>query len=920
MPEWREDVRARLSSLRLSPTRETEIVDELSQHLDDRYGELVAGGASAEEATRLTLGEFRSDNILARYMAPLRQAHMSASITPGSPARHLLGDLSQDFRYAARTFQKQPAFAGTVVLMLALGIGANTAIFTLVNAVMLRSLPVPAPEQLVAVGDPSRPTALWEGAPMVEVLSYPMYRRLRERNRVFTDLLASGKTGRLEMTAADGAPELVRGRLVSANYFDVLQVRPTIGRAFRPDEDRAIASRVVVISEEFWKTHFGRYSGILGQPIRLNGSPFTIVGVTPPGFTGEVIGSPTDVWIPLTMQAQVQGQRRLERADSNWLLGLGRLAPGVSLAQARAELVVLAQQALVEFTGAGVSEEKLRDIRGQIIPVEPGGEGFSWVRRNLSSLLFTLMAVVGLVLLIACSNVANVLLARAASRQKEISVRLALGASRSRLIRQLLTEGAVLAGLGGVAGLLIAGWGSRLLSQLVARGGPNPVPFDVDVRPDLVVLAFAAGVSALTAMLFGLVPAMRATRIEPTAALKDLGRGVTRSGRSLTKLLVVAQLALSVPLLMAAGLFVRSLLHLESADVGYARDTLVLLKVDMANRGNLSMAEQLLRARSLAERLQSQPGIRGVTLSENGLFSGTDSTTQSLQIDGFDSSRLEDRTASFDQVGPDYFRTLGTPLLAGREFDERDTAATPSVAVINETMATAYFGSRSPLGKHIQNGGDRYIIVGVVKDSRQRALKGETERRFYLALLQNKDPVAAWNFEIRTAADSASVIPALRREVQTFDPNLRISALEPVRILMSQSINSDRTVAGLSGLFGALAVLLAVAGLYGVTSYTMSRRTGEIGLRMALGADRVHVIRMVLREALMLVAAGLALGLPAGLVGSRMIAANLSDISPNDPLVVAAALLVMVFAGFCAGAVPAIRASQIDPVKAIQQE
>ena len=825
MPDWRHDVRARLSSLRLSATREAEIVDELAQHLDDRFRELLAGGASEEEATRLALAEFRKGNLLARYMAPLRQAQTPASITPGAPTTRLVGDLWQDLRYTIRTFQKQPGFASAVVLMLALGIGANTAIFTLINAVMFQSLPVPAPERLVAVGDPSRPTALWEGGPMIDVLSYPMYRRLRDHNKVFSGLLASGKTGRLEMTADNSSPELVRGRLVSSNYFDVLQVRPILGRPFASDEDRTNASPVVVISQEFWKTRFGARSEILGQSIGLNGSSFTIVGVASPGFSGEVVGSPTDVWIPLTMQGRVQGRERLERADSNWLLGLGRLAPGISLPQARAELVVLAQQALVEFTAAGTSEEKLREIRGQMVPVEPGGRGFSWVRSNLSSLLFTLMAVVALVLLIACANVGNLLLARATSRQKEISVRLALGASRLRLVRQLLTESAVLASLGGLTGLLIAGWGSRILSGLVARGGPNPVPFDVDVRPDLVVLAFAAGAAALTALLFGVVPALRATRVELAPLLKDSARGVTQGRWSLARGLVVGQLALSVPLLLVAGLFVRSLINLERVDVGYARDSVVLLKADMANGRNLTVAEQLLRARELAERLQSLPGIRGVTMSENGLFSGTNSRTEGLHVEGFESPRLEDRTASFDQVGPGYFRILGTPLLAGREFDERDTTDGPPVVVINETLARANFGTRNPLGKYLQNGGDRYTIVGVVKDNRQQTLKGRTERRFFLALLQNKDPLAAWNFEIRTTVDAASVIPVLRREVQTFDPNLRVSELEPVRTLMAQTISNDRTVAQLSGFFGALAVLLAVAGLYGVTSYTMSRRT-----------------------------------------------------------------------------------------------
>jgi predicted permease len=387
-----------------------------------------------------------------------------------------------------------------IVVSLALGIGANTAIFTLIDAVMLRALPVRAPTELVAVGDPSRPTALWEGAPMVDVLSYPLYQRLRDRNRVFTGLLASGKAGRLGMSVGDGAPEVVRGRLVSGNYFDVLGVSPLMGRTFSAEEDRAPgASPVIVISDSFWQTRFARDPTMLGRTVRLNESPFTVIGVGPRRFTGEVAGGPIDIWIPLSMQAQVNpGQGRLDRVDSNWLLGLGRRQRGVSLERARAEITLLAQEALIDFAGGGQSAEKAREIRALKIPVQPGGKGFSWVRKNVSPLLFTLMAVVGLVLIIACANVANLLLARGMNRQREFSVRLAVGAGRARLIRQLLTEGAVLAVIGAAAGLMMARWGSSLLSRLVSHGGPNPIPFDVDVQPNLTILVFTAAVSVLT--------------------------------------------------------------------------------------------------------------------------------------------------------------------------------------------------------------------------------------------------------------------------------------------------------------------------------------------------------------------------------------------------------------------------------------
>jgi predicted permease len=902
------DILFRLRALVRRSAVEQELDEELRAHLELETEKHVAAGMSRSEAVRrarLALGGLEQVKEQCRDVRGTRW----------------IDELARDLRYALRVLRRSPGFTTMAVVSLALGIGANTAIFTLIDAVMLRSLPVRSPDELVAVGDPSRPTAHWEGAPMVDVLSYPLYQRLRDRNRVFTGLLASGKAGRVEMSVGDGAPEVVRGRLVSGNYFDVLGVSPVVGRTFSAEEDRAPgASPVLVISDDFWETRFVRDPGILGRTVRLNGSlPFTVIGVGPRDFTGEVVGSPTDIWIPLTMQAQVNpGQARLDRIDSNWLLGLGRLAPGVSLERARAELTLLAQQALADFEGADLSADKAREIRTRKLPVQPGGKGFSWVRKNVSPLLFTLMAVVGLVLVIACANVANLLLARAMSRQKEISVRLAVGASRGRLIRQLLTEGAVLAVMGGAAGLMLAGWGSRLVSRLAARGGPNPIPFDVDVQPHLAVLAFTAAVSVLTTMLFALVPAVRSTRVELSPALKENARGPERSGWSWGRLLVIGQLALSVPLLITAGLFVRSLANLEALDVGYSRDNLVLVKADMAGSGSATTTQRLSRARGLIERLRSVPGVLGVTVSENGLFSGTDSQG-GLQIEGFQTSRREDTSSSFDQVGPRYFQVLGIPLLAGREFDERDTTGAPLVAVINETMATFYFGKRSPLGKSIQNGGDRYIIVGVVKDNKQRDLKGKTERRFYISLLQTEDLIAAFNFAIRTRADSASMISTIRRELRGFDGNLKVSSIESVRVLMSQTLSGERSIAQLSALFGLLALFLAAAGLYGVTSYATSRRTNEIGLRMALGADRGDVIRMVLREALMLMAAGFVIGLPAALAATRLTAATLVGVSAGDPAIVGGAILVMLIVGVCAGLLPAVRASRVDPVTALRQ-
>jgi predicted permease len=831
-------------------------------------------------------------------------------------------ELAHDVGYAIRLLRRSPGFTTMAVASLALGIGANTAIFTLLNAVMVRPLPVRSPDELVTVGDPSRPTALREGGPMLDVLSHPLYERLRDHNRVFTGLLAAGRAGRIEMTADGGAVETVRGRLVSGNYFEVLGVSPALGRPLSSDDDRVPGgSPAVVISDDFWERRFGRDPRILGQSVRLNGSPFSIVGVGPRGFTGEVVGSPTDVWIPVSMQAQVNpGHARLERRDSNWLLAMGRLKPGVSLEQARAEMTRLAQEALIDFAGTAASTDSLREVRGQQVQVEPGAKGFSWIRKNTAPLLITLMAVVGLVLAIACANVANLLLARATKRVKEISVRLALGASRGRLLRQLLTEGAVLALMGAAAGLLLADWGSVALSRLVSGGGLNPVPFDVDLAPDLTVLAFTGGVSLLTAALFALVPAVRLTAVGLSPALKGNARGVPHGGWPLGKLLVIAQVALSFPLLVGAGLFGRSLANLQALDVGYSRDNVVVLTVDLPASGYVTIAQQLSLTRAVMEQMRSAPGVLGATVSENGLFSGTDSTTESLHVDGFQPGRREDGSARFDQVGPRYFQAVGIPVLAGRDFTETDVRGAPAVAIINDSMARFYFGERDPLGRSIGNGGDRYTVVGVVRDNRQRDLKATPERRFYLPLFQASDAVVTFHFAIRTREHAAAMIPAIRRELDVVDRSLKVTSLEPVGTLMSRSISGERSIAQLSGFFGVLALLLAGAGLYGLISYAISRRVNEIGLRMALGADRGHVTRMVLRETLALMAAGFALGLPLALAATRLTTSSLVGVSAGDPLTMAGATLVILIVGGGAGLIPARRASRIDPAAALRQE
>jgi predicted permease len=829
----------------------------------------------------------------------------------------MLEALSNDLRYGLRGFAKSPGFTIVAVLSLALGIGANTAIFTVIDALMLRSLPVRSPNELFSVGDPSRPTRLSTGDPMLSVFSYPLYQQLRDHNRVFSGLLASGKTGRIDMSVGNGAPEQVSGRLVSGNYFDVLGVEPAIGRVFSGEEDRAPGtSPVIVISYDFWVNHFARDPGILGRTIRLNDAAFTIIGVGPPAFAGEVVGLPADVWIPIRMQAQVnRGDPRLDSYSANWLLCIGRRLPGVTIERARDDLTVLAQQTLRDYANIPVGQ--VGDLPAQKVEVQAGAKGFSGMRKNAARQLITLMVVVGMLLLIACANVANLLLARATARRKEISVRLAVGASRRRLVRQLLIESVLLGLLGGAAGLLLAGWGSRALLRL-AYGSGGSIP--LDVSPNATVLAFTAGISFLTAILFGLIPALGSTRLDLASTLKENARSVAGGGWRLGKLLVAGQLALSLLLLIGAGLFIRSLQNLDSLDVGYSRANLVLLNADLPGSGYAEKAQQFLAVSALLERLRSMPGVLGATVSENGIFSGTDSDTDGIRVDGFSPRSKEDSHAGYDQIGAHYFYAVGVALLAGREFDEHDKAGAPAVAILNDTMARFYFGPNDPLGKSIVNGNDRYTVVGVVRDMKERDLKGKAERRFYLPLLQSDDRISAFNFEIRTRGDAAMVVPAVRRELHAFNPNLKIAGLAPVRVLIDRSISQERLIAQLTGFFGVLALLLASNGVYGVMSYAMSRRANEIGIRMALGANRFDVIGMVLRETLVLAAAGFAIGFPAALVATQLISSTLVGLSGTDPATLAISALVMLAMALFAGFIPAQRAARIDPAVTLRRD
>jgi predicted permease len=883
--------------------RERDLERELRSDLELEIEEQQAKGLSPEDAHYAARQAFGNATFIQEEIREMRPWIF-------------LERVGQDLRYAFRQLRKSKGFAITAILSLALGIGANTAIFTLIDAVLLRSLPVKAPHELVSVGDPSRPMALRHGGLMADIFSYPLYERLRDQNKVFSGLLASGQAGPLDMSTDGGGPERVHGRLVSGNYFEVLGVSPVLGRTFSVEDRAQGANPVIVISYDYWINRFAHNPGILGRNLKLNGSPFTIIGVAPAQFTGDVVGTPSDIWIPLSMQPQVnRGSARLDQRDTNWLLLIGRLKPGISLARARAEITTLVHETLIDYSSAHSPDER-REIRSKPVYVQPGAKGFSFVRKRVSRPLMTLMVAVCLVLLIACANITNLLLARATARQREISVRLAVGASRWRLIRQLITESVLLGALGGVLGLLLAWGGSRVLLRLAASG---PDPIMLDVRPNLTVFAFTLAVSGLTGLLFGLVPAWQATRVDLLSTLKESARHVSPGKWPLSKLLVTGQIAFSLLLLVGAGLFLQSIVNLETTDVGYSRVNLALLQIDPAASG-YGTPQQLSLMRSLVERLRSVPGVRDVTVSENGVFAGIDTGTDSLQVEGFTPTRKEDLSCSADQVGPRYFQILGVPLLAGREFDERDHAGAPLAAVLNESMARFYFGHSNPIGKHILNGNDRYTIVGVARDVRDHKLKGKIERRLYASLWQTTDRINPIHFEVRTQTNAAPVIPSIRREVQSFDRNLKVLRLTPVRLLMTESVSDDRLLAQLCGIFGVLGLFLASTGLYGIMAYATAQRTQEIGLRMALGAQRSEVARLVLQQGLVLTAVGIVAGIGMALWLSCYLRSQLYAVSPLDPGVYAIVAATLGTVALLACSVPARRATKVDPMVALRHE
>ena len=833
-----------------------------------------------------------------------------------------LDSLLQDIRFALRMLRKNPGFTAVAVLTLALGIGANTAIFSVINALMLRTLPVRDPQQLVIIGNPIHIHSWSNGTPRTDIFSYPLYEQVRDSNKVFSSVLASSHIDTLQIRIEGGA-EKVRGRLVTGNYFQTLGLEPLLGRMFTGADDQTPGSDpFVVISYAYWRDRFEGNPSVIGRTVQLNNFPFTIIGVGPPGFSGEVVDDHTELWVPIMMEPQLlPGRDFLQTPDISTLLLMGRLRSGVSLQQARENVEGVVKQALTETLSARLTADDRGAMRTMKFDVEvsPGARGLSRLREQFSMPLLLLMALVGVVLLVACVNVANLMLARSATRRREFAVRLALGAGPARIVRQVLTEAMLLAVLGGALALLIARWGSGALVGVASRNSTEALNLGLDWR----VLAFTAAVCLVGGLLFGFAPALQFLKPGLDHALKEGNRGTSVGLGRAGRILISSQIALGMLVLMAAGLLVRSLQKLQDVDLGYSRDHLVLARIDLVTSGYKG-PEILNETRELLNGLATIPGVRSVTASSNGLFSG-DESSDDVRVAGFNPANKADLHTGDDEVGPNYFSTVGVPIVMGREINEQDFQTGARVAVVNESFAKFYFRDRNPLGQQVYialgHPAPPYEIIGVARDVHDHSVRESVRRRFYAPMSSAAfDDEGAPNIEVRAVGNPRSLITSVRTKIQALAPRAIIDSIETGDNLVTDSLNSQVLVAKLSAFFGALVLLLLCVGLYGVLSYRVAERTREIGIRMALGARRRDVLRMVVLDVFLMLAGGTAAGIAGGIATTRLFQSMLYGIGSADAVSIAAAIGTLVVTSLIAALVPARRAMRIDPVSAMRCE
>lgn len=825
----------------------------------------------------------------------------------------------KDLRYAARMLRSNRGFTLVIVLSLGAGIGANAAIFSVANAVLLRTLSVPEPEHLYMVRYQSRLT-------MAPRFSYPFFEQLRAGFPQASGMAAMSRVARVRARLQSGEPDPASIQLVSGEFFGVLRLQPQLGRLLSPEDNRTVGGHpVTVISYAYWRRKFNGGADAIGRELTFNGALFTIVGVAPSGFDGVWLESPVDAWIPAMMQAEVRYTQSFsaENADMlkpwvpqdglRWLELVLRAdrtdGPEVVALNAGLRPILLQQADRV----ADPAERQLTLDRS--LKIEPFAHGSSTLRTEFRTPLFALMAMVALLLLIACANTANLLLARATSRQREMAVRLSIGASRARVMGQLLIESLLLGTLAAAVGLAIAPLASELLVRLTIGLDSGPLPFSVGI--DSRVLAFTAIITLLTSMLFGFAPAWRATDLSLSTALKSSGRGTAYGARlSLSKILVVAQVALSLLLAVGAGLFARSFGNLASLPLGF--EPRVLWAAINPSVGGYELPELPALYQRIIARAEALPGVDSATIAMCGLMTGCRSAADGLAISGYVSQPGEQVVLQENRVGPHYFSTVGMTIVAGRDFEEREIGSTAKVAIVNEAAARKYFKGRDAIGQRFGYDKPDTEIIGVVRDARVNSVRESAAPMAFYPL--DSAPSYVGTMHLRTSGDPESTGVALRKALQEVEPRLPVAQVTPLNVLAANTLRQERLVARLTTVLGLLALGLACLGLYGLMSYAVKQRTAELGIRFALGAPRARVLWMVFRESLTLVAVGLAIGLPVVAVVSRLIGTMLFDVSPTDPATVAAAMLVLLIVGASSGYLPAWRASRVDPLTALRDD
>jgi predicted permease len=879
--------------------------DEMQAHLKLYVADLRRAGVLEAEAWRRARAEFGS--------VAARQDECREAV-----GLRVVDELRADVRYAARLFRRSPTFTGVALLSLALGIGANTAIFTLVETVLLKTLPVRDPQRLFFIDNSGGKSGGSSGPP------YPCFEQLRDHNR-FLESITAFKARPVKVTI-DGHAEQVRGQHVSGSYFDALGVRAALGRVLTPADDSIIGrggpdGPVAVISDGFWERRYGRDPAVLGKAIQFGTDWVTIVGVTPPDFFGLQIGSPVDITVPMMLASN-----NVRAKELWWMSVIGRLRPDATVEQARADLEALWDAYMNEI---GMTRERRGYFSGVVLV--PAARGSNGLRRGYSEPLLIVMGIVALVLLIGCANVANLLLARASARRNEIAVRLAIGASRARVIRQLLTEGLVLAALGALAGLVFAWYGVAFLIRLLS--GPGG---DLRLEPafDLRVLGFAAGVAVVTALLFSVAPALHATRGDAAKPGPASAMSATRSRVRIGGTLVLIQMAFSVVLLCGAALFLRTLHNLNAIDPGFGRQGVLTFQVDatVPDRDRAAKTPEAHREahaelgamwQSLVDRLGALPGVTAAAASTMSPLYGWNRGVVVAVKDAPPISK-RDRGIRVNTVTADYFAAAGISLRLGRPFTAKDRAGSPRVAMLNETAARTYFGTENPIGRRINFPGqhveDEYEIVGVVRDVRYENLRTPDERMAYVPVEQSLDPMASILVSVRSAADVTGIVPQVRQVVAATVPGGFVSEIARIEQRVSASLVRERLLSTLATFFAMLALTLACIGLYGMMAYAVVRRTREIGIRIAIGARQRSVIWTVVRDTLALVAIGGAAGAAASILVSRLVSGQLFGVTPEDPAAIAAAVLLLFAVAAAAAYLPARRAARISPVLALRCE